>query len=325
MEGNGYFMPLRNAKRYTPYEFDKMMSHNENRMNHLGKIIDQDIYNCMMADRKTPLVLTPKLILDNSNGINSIAPKNNPNTFNSQSQRISKNPLQQISRDSFKIAPQSPRHMNPVQRQKFMDEENNIINNNKELQNNLNDEFTKYNPEEDNNSHWKYDGPSNYNLEKKHYPRINNNESYYRNRNDEPVKINQDYNNNIYNRNNNYPDNNYNNNINNIYRSQEIPRNRSNNNYVRMRRPTPYNDGYNDRNNDRYNNNNYNDRYNNNNFEEPTNGDFRNNRNRAFSPQNNNYNNKNNNFNEDSKEKSDYVRRGYYNSQLNFPFDRYED
>jgi hypothetical protein len=309
MEGNGYFMPLRNAKRYTPYEFDKMMSHNENRMNHLGKIIDQDIYNCMMADRKTPLVLTPKLILDNSNGINSIAQKNNPNTFNSQSQRISKNPLQQISRDSFKIAPQSPRHMNPVQRQKFMDEENNIINNNKELQNNLNDEFTKYNPEEDNNSHWKYDGPSNYNLEKKHYPRINNNESYYRNRNDEPVKINQDYNNTI----------------NNIYRSQEIPRNRSNNNYVRMRRPTPYNDGYNDRNNDRYNNNNYNDRYNNNNFEEPTNGDFRNNRNRAFSPQNNNYNNKNNNFNEDSKEKLDYVRRGYYNSQLNFPFDRYED
>ena len=324
MEGNGYFMSLRNAKRYPPYEFDKMMSHNENRMDTLGKIIDQDIYNCMMADRKTPLVLTPKLILDNSNGINSIGPKNNPNTFNSQSQRIIKNPLKEISRDSFKIAPQSPNNMNQVQRQRFLDEENDIINNNKKLQNNLNNDFTKFNPEEDNNTYWKYDGLSKYNLEKKHYPRINNNESYYRNRNDEPVKLNYKESNNYMNkRYNNYP-NNYNNENNNIYRSQDIPRSRSNNKYIEMRRPTPYNDGYNDNNNDKLYNNTLNNRNNNNNnYGDGTNGDFRNNRMKVFSPQNNN--NKKINFNEDSKEKSDYVRRGYYNSQLNFPFDRYED
>ena len=90
-----------------------------------------------------------------------------------------------------------------------------------------------------------------------------------------------------------------------------------------MRRPTPYNDGYNDNNNDKLYNNTLNNRNNNNNYGDGTNGDFRNNRMKVFSPQNNN--NKNINFNEDSKEKSDYVIRGYYNSQLNFPFDRYED
>ena len=317
MEGNGYFMPLRNAKRYTPYEFDKMMSHNENRMNTLGKIIDQDIYNCMMADRKTPLVLTPKLILDNSNGINSLGPRMNSNNFNSQSQRIIKNPLQQMSNDSFRL-PQSPGRMNSFQRQKLLNEENNIINNNKELQHNLNDEFTKFDPEEEINSHhWKYDGPTGYNMERKHYPRMLNNESYFRNRNDEPVKLNHtDLNNNdIYNRNNDLPENykNRNNNINN-FRSQEISRSRSNN---YMKRPIPYKDVY----NDRYNN----ERFNNENYEETNNNDFRNNNIRAFSPDRNNYNKINDNYNENSKEKSDYVRRGYYNSQLNFPNDRYQN
>lgn len=52
MEGNGYFMPLRNSRRYTPYEFDLKMSQNEDRMNRLGKIIDQDIYYTLMSNRK---------------------------------------------------------------------------------------------------------------------------------------------------------------------------------------------------------------------------------------------------------------------------------
>ena len=56
MEGNGYFMPLRNSRRYTPYEFDLKMSHNEDRMNRLGKIIDQDIYFTLMSRKKTPTV-----------------------------------------------------------------------------------------------------------------------------------------------------------------------------------------------------------------------------------------------------------------------------
>ena len=310
MEGNGYFMPLRNAKRYTPFEFDKMMSKNENRMDTLGKIIDQDIYSCMMADRKTPLVLTPKLILDNSNGMNSIGPKLKSNNFNSQSQQIPKNTLRQISTESFRIL-QSPRHMNSIQRQNLMNEENTIINNNKELQHNLNDQFTKYDPEEEINTHWKYEGPTGYNTEKKHYPRMLNIESNYRN--EEPVKINQpdfneDYTERIYNnrsiRNNNN------------YRSQDFQR--DNNNYEGGRR-SPYNQQYNDKFNDRYN-------YRYNNYDEENNMDYKNRNIRAFSPvKNDNRQIQNDKYNEDKKDNASYVRRGFYNSQLNFPYDRYDD
>jgi len=307
MEGNNYFLPLRNAKRYSPYEFDDMMSQNENRMDTLGKIIDQDIYNCMMADRKTPLVLTPKLILDNGNGINSIGPKKS-NNFNSQSQQILKNPLREVSTESFRIL-QTPMNMNSMQRQKYINDENIMINNNKELQQNLNDNYTRFNPEDQMNSyHWKYDGPSGFNTEKKHYPRMVNNGNYYKN--DEPVKINHtDFNSDLYNRNNEYPQK-YNNNLNNnTFKSQDFSRSRSNN-YMR-RRPTPYNEENNDRyiySNNRYNNND-------NNFDEGNNREFRNRSFRAFSPERYQENRKN----------DEYVRRGNYNSQLNFPYDRYDD
>lgn len=330
---NGYFMPTRNEKRYTPFEFDKMMSKNENRMDSLGKIIDTEIINYMMSSRKTPLTLTPKLILDSNNGINTLGSKLNTNNFNNQSQRILKNPLQKISNDSFRI-PKSPRHMNNIQRQQFINEENNMINNNKQLQNNLNDEFTKYDPEEEIPSqHWKYDGPTGYNLERKHYPKMSNNGNFYKN--DEPIKINKtDFNDDLYNRNDdNYPEPlyndrnrnfNYNNNINNNFRSQEIPRSRSNNSYMERRRPTPYNEGYNERNyyNNRYNNMNENDRYNNN-YDEGNNMEFRNRNLRAFSPQNNEK--INDKINENEKDNEKYVKRGYYNSQLNFPYDRYQN
>ena len=175
MEGNNYndyngyniyFMPTRNEKRYTPFEFDKMMSKNENKMENLGKIIDTEIFNYMMSSRKTPLNLTPKIILDKSNGINTLGPILNTNNFNNQSQRILKNPLQKISNESFRI-PKSPRHMNNIQRQQFINEENNMINKYKQLQNNLNNEFTKYVADEEIPSqHWKYDGPIWYYLEK---------------------------------------------------------------------------------------------------------------------------------------------------------------
>ena len=307
MEGNKYFLPLKNEKRFTPYEFDNMMSRNENRMDTLGKIIDQDIYNCMMADRKTPLVLTPKLILDNGNGMNAIRPKIKTNNFNSQSQQIFKNPLREVSNESFRIL-QNPRHMNSMQRQQFINEENNMINNNKELQQNLDDQYTRIDPEQQLNSHWKYDGPSSFNLEKKHYPRMSNNESYYKN--DEPIKINHtDFNIDTYNRNEN-PAKYYNNQNNNTFKSQDFSRSRSNN-YMR-RRPTPYNEEYDDRNvyvNNRYNNND--------NYDEGNNREFRNRSFRAFNTERN----------EDLKENKNndvYTRRGNYNSQLNFPYDRYE-
>ena len=324
MEGNKYFLPLKNEKRYTPYEFDKLMSHNEDRMDSLGKIIDLDIYNCMMKDRRTPLVLTPQLILDNSNNLNSIRPKINKINFTSQSQHILRNPLKEVSNESFKIL-NSP----SIQRQAHIKEENNMINYNKELQNALNDKFTQFDPEQENNSNWKYDGPSSYNMEKKHFPRMLNNGNYFRNRNNEPIKINRnDFNEDLYNNKNKndiYPESNlsrrnYNNNN---FISQDFQRNRSNNNHIKRIRATPYDEGLNDRNNygnDRYNNNNDINRYNN--YDDENNMEMRNRNFRAFSP---NKNKINDNYNEEQKDNSIYTRRGNYNSQLNFPNERYQN
>ena len=299
MEGNGYLMPLRNAKRYTPYEFDRMMSKNENRMDTLGKIIDTDIYNCMMADRRTPLVLTPKLILDNSNGINTIRPPSKTNTL-SQSQQLLRNPLSPVLSDSFKI-PQSPKQLNSIQRQKYINQDNN----NRYIPSN--EEFNEFEPKQEiNQRQFKYEEYPRYAIEKRNYLRR------FNHRDDEPVKINQnDFNDN---RNYGYPAQNYNNNINN-FKSQEIPINRSNN-YIERRKPTPYNEENNDRKINAY------DRYSNDIYDEKINEEFKNKNLRALSPKiNENILQKNENKNDNLV----YIRRGYYNSQLNFPYDRYEN
>ena len=285
MEGNSYFLPLRNSKRYTPYEFDKMMSHNENRMGTLGKLIDQDIYNCMMANRKTqdrntPLVLTPKLILDKSNGINTLGSKMNSNNFNSQSHNSFSTPLKEVPNESFKIS-QNPRYMNSIQRQ--------------------NNNYEQFNPEEEIKAHkWRYEGT------------LGNNNRPYRNprvlhTDDEPLKVSQDY------YNNDFPGQQYNNRNNNIFRSQDFSRSRRN--YNEERNPTPYDEGRNSYGNDRFGGNN------NANFDGGNNQDFRERSLRANDPEynigrNEEYNNDNKNLN--------FVRRGNYNSQLNYP-NRYED
>ena len=283
MEGNSYFLPLRNAKRYTPYEFDKMMSHNENRMDTLGKLIDQDIYNCMMADRKTPdrstpLVLTPKLILDNSNNINTLAPKMNSNNFNSQSHSSFRNPLRQVANESFNIS-QNPRYMNSIQRQ--------------------NNNYEQFNPEEEIKAHqWKYEGT------------LGNNNRPYRNprvlhTDDEPLKVNQDY------FNNDFPGQQYNNRNNNTFRSQDFSRRRRD--YNEETRPTPYDEGRNSYGNDRVREDN---------LDGGNNGDYRERSLRANNPENNV--GRNEEYKDKERENLNFVRRGYYNSQLNYP-NRYED
>ena len=283
MEGNSYFLPLRNAKRYTPYEFDKMMSHNENRMDTLGKLIDQDIYNCMMADRKTPdrsnpLVLTPKLILDNSNNINTLAPKMNSNNFNSQSHSSFRNPLRQVANESFNIS-QNPRYMNSMQRQ--------------------NNNYEQFNPEEEIKAHqWKYEGT------------LGNNNRPYRNprvlhTDDEPLKVNQDY------FNNDFPGQQYNNRNNNTFRSQDFSRRRRD--YNEERRPNPYDEGRNSYGNDRVREDN---------LDGGNNGDYRERSLRANNPENNV--GRNEEYKDKERENLNFVRRGYYNSQLNYP-NRYED
>ena len=284
MEGNSYFLPLRNAKRYTPYEFDKMMSHNENRMDTLGKLIDQDIYNCMMANRKTPdrntpLVLTPKLILDNSNGVNTLGPKSNLNNFNSQSHNSFRTPLKKVPNESFNIS-QNPRYMNSMQKQ--------------------NNNYEQFNPEEEIKAHkWKYEGSLGYNNRPYRNPRVLHTD-------DEPLKVSQDY------FNNDFIGQNYNNRNNNVFRSQDFSRSRRN--YNEERNPAPYDEGRNSYGNDRFVGNN------NTNFDGGNNQDFRERSLRVNNPENNIGRNEEYNDNKNLN----FVRRGNYNSQLNYP-NRYED
>jgi len=310
MEGNGYFMPLRNEKRFTPYEFDNLMSRNENRMDTLGKIIDQDIYNCMMSDRKTPLVLTPKLILDNSNN-NPISQTRKGNNFNNQSQPNLKSTLREINNESFNIlrSPRSPRNINSYQSQNFRNDQTNRIDNNKDLEYNGNNDFIQYGPKELKKQSWNYDRPVESNTERRYSPRMVNNEYYPRN--NETSKINQYEFNNRYEE---YPEQKYNHINNPNYRSQAI---RNLNNNYEYRRPTPYNDRYDQRNfisNNRYNKDNYID-----NYEENKKNDRR-----IYAPTpRDNFNQRKKDY--DQNENNNYIKRGFYNSQLNFPFDRYED
>jgi len=279
MEGNSYFLPLRNAKRYTPYEFDKMMSHNENRMDTLGKLIDQDIYNCMMANRKTPdrntpLVLTPKLILDKNNGINSLGQKKNSNNFNSQSHNSFRAPLKEVPNESFNIS-QNPRYMSSIQRQ--------------------NNNYEQFNPEEEiKPNKWKYEGTLGYNNRSYGNPRVLHTD-------DEP--LNKDY------FNNEFTGQNYNNRNNNIFRSQDFSRSRRN--YNEGRNPTPYDEGRNSFGNDRYGGNN------NANFNGENNQDYRERSLRINNSENNIP--RNEEYNDNKNENLNFFRRGNYNSQLNYP------
>ena len=212
MEGNGYFMPLKNEKKYSPYEFDNIMSKKENNMDNLGKKIDQDIYNnAKMVEKKTPLVLTPKLMLNNNS--NNI--KDNYN-YNINGINLS---------NSIKKYPSTSLI--------FSNQQNlNIIDN---RDTNLNDQYI--NMDEDNINistiHWKYNGPTGLNTEKKHFPTKLNIGNYFKTpliKKTEPVKLNQsDYinsydlytNSNI--RNNNIFNSNYNYNINNSYEINKEP------------------------------------------------------------------------------------------------------
>ena len=124
---------------------------------------------------------------------------------------------------------------------------------------------------------------------------------------DEPLKVSQDY------YNNDFPGQKNNNRNNNIFRSQDFSRSRRN--YNEERNPTPYDEGRNSYGNDKFGGNN------NANFNGGNNQDFRERSLRANIPENNigrseEYNNDNKNLN--------FVRRGNYNSQLNYP-NRYED
>ena len=270
-------MPLRNSRRYTPYEFDLKMSHNEDRMNRLGKIIDQDIYFTLMSRKKTP----------NASGAMN---------FNLKNDIMKKDNLMEISSNSFKI-PRSPLYTNPNQMRQFREQEKEDMNNegryrnynpNERFMNNQNDEQINFYQKRNNNDF------NNYNMNNQ-YPRIIDNDNNLRNKNIDRFR---EYNNDNETRNKRYNDYDqprvlFNNN----FRSQEISRR---NNIPRS--PINYEENEGNMINNRFNNR-IRDRMNDIDLNDMT----IKNEERKFNPSNQRYgaNNKS--------------RRGYYNSQLNFP------
>ena len=135
MEADRYYMSLRKNKNNLEKEFNKDNNYNEN--NTLGNIKRPHRYNDLFDKRKTPLVLTPKLMLNNGNNINNNSIKIEPSKSLAFPNRMENNI------------------------------ENNIVNYNSKK-----DQFIKMD-EEDTNTltiHWKYDGPTGLNTEKKHFP-----------------------------------------------------------------------------------------------------------------------------------------------------------
>ena len=177
MEGNGYLLPLRNARRYTPYEFDLKMSQNEQRMSRLGKIIDQDIFYSLMSQRKTPSVTTgPNYVVENKKEYNPLNKNLKMNNYNLKTEITPKNNLIEVSSSSFKI-PRSPRYDNINQTRQFREQEKQMMNNDRRFgdNNNQNERFMDEpinNYRNRNNNINDFDEYNNDN----NYPRMMNNE-----------------------------------------------------------------------------------------------------------------------------------------------------
>ena len=295
MEGNGYLMNLRNWRRYTPYEFDIKMSKNEDRMNRLGKIIDQDIYFSLMSQKKKIPNSEENYVVENDKEFNPLNQNLIQNNFNYQSAINPKNNLMQISNNSFKI-PRSPNYQPETPSRFLINNEKRILDDNKIFNTFGNERNINNRPEEQINPYQKKNEEFNeYNMERKLSRRVINNEFNPKTRN----KINyndwENDNRNINNRYNDYEDQKeiYNNN----FRSQNIPRR---NNYNAPRSPINY-----ESKEDNYKNNRYN-----NSFRDKMNDiDL-----------NNIQMNKEKNY-LNTKNLGDTLnnRRRFYNSQLNFP------
>jgi len=297
MEGNGYFMPLRNSRRYTPYEFDLKMSQNEDRMNRLGKIIDQDIYYTLMSNRKkTPLVSGQNYVVENNKEYKPLNQNLNTINFNNKNDTLKKDNFVEISNNSFKI-PRSPIYNNPNQMRQYREQEEEVMNNEGRYKNyNPNERFMKNENDEQINFYEKRNNNdfNNYNMNNQ-YPRIMDNENTLRNKNIDRFREYNNANENINKRYNDYEEPRVL--FNNNFRSQEISRR---NNIPRS--PINYEDNEGNMMNNRYNNS-IRERMNDIDLNDMT----IKNEERKFNPSNQRYgaNNKS--------------RRGYYNSQLNFP------
>lgn len=301
MEGNGYLLPLRNSRRYTPYEFDIKMSQNEERMSRLGKIIDQDIFYSLMSQRKTPSVTTgPNYVVENKKEYIPLNKNLKINNYNLKTEITPKNNLMEVSSNSFKI-PRSPRYDNINQKQQIREQEQQMMNNDRRFGNN-NNQNERFMDEPINNYRNRNNNNNNindfdeYNNEN-NYPRMMNNE---RNNSRNNMRFNDFNNNDMMNGNNRYNDfeepRRYNNNN---FRSQEISKT---NNYDIPKSPMNYDNNEGPFVNYRYKNS-FRERMNDIDLNDIT-----------IKNRENDYNQNNQRYGRIGNN-----RRGFYNSQLNFP------
>ena len=297
MEGNGYLLPLRNNRRYTPYEFDLKMSQNEERMSRLGKIIDQNIFYSLMSQRKTPSVTSgPNYVVENKKEYNPLNKNLKMKNYNLKTEITPRNNLMEVSNNSFKI-PRSPRYDNINQAKPFREQDQEMMNNDRRFGNNNQKERFMDEPNNNyrnsNNNIKDLDECNNGN----NYPIIMNNE---RNNSRNNMRY-EEFNDDMRSGNNRYNDFEEPRRYNNIFRSQEISKT---NNYDIPRSPMNY-----DKNEGTYMNNRFK-----NSFRERMNDIDLNDM--TIKNEQNNYNQNNQRFGKIGNNRS---RRGFYNSQLNFP------
>ena len=297
MEGNGYLLPLRNSRRYTPYEFDIKMSQNEERMSRLGKIIDQDIFYSLMSQRKTPSVTTgPNYVVENKKEYIPLNKNLKINNYNLKTEISPKKNLMEVSSNSFKI-PRSPRYDNINQTRQFREQEQQMMNNDRRFGNN-NKQNERFMDEPSNNFRNRNNNINDfdeYNNEN-NYPRMMNNE---RNNSRNNMRFNDFNNNDMMNGNNRYNDFEEPGRYNNNFRSQEISKT---NNYDIPKSPMNYDNNEGTFVNYRYKNS-FRERMNDIDLNDIT-----------IKNRENDYNQNNQRYGRIGNN-----RRGFYNSQLNFP------
>ena len=216
MEADKYYMSLRKNKYNSEKELNKNnIYNNEYNEDFLENRKRSGRYNNIFDKRKTPLILTPKLMLNNDNNNNN----------------------------SIKIEPS-----------KSIDFRNRV-NNNFINYNSQKDLFIKMDEDDSNilTMHWKYDGPTNLNLEKKHFPKKKNIGNYFKTtpyKKSDYIQLNESDNNNLQELNPNYKNKNKN-----SFNNYNIDNNYNKDNEKDKEKDNEYNNN-NGNNNRNYNNNN---------------------------------------------------------------------
>ena len=181
MEENYNYMSLKNDNdnQYTQIVYnDNDIPYLKN-MDILRNVKNEEIYNNNMLDkRRTPLMFTSKLIMGNNNNFNTNEKTKKKYSNNIQNQIVNNNSI----------------NLQPSKSLTFPDRIINI-NENKFVNNALKDEYIKMDEDEADLStmHWKYEGQTPFNLEKKHFPRKLNIGNYFNStpqKKIDPLKIN---------------------------------------------------------------------------------------------------------------------------------------